>query len=193
MCESSARRWFVVAALVFASVVPSAGSAQCVSLDPPCADDPPAVYVDPSGGSYANESLTITIDWQDEVGLNASSREIRLNGSIVTGSFSYSGSSVSARSEGTVSLVAGSNVFAAKICDTAGQCTEANTEYEHTPAPPPEEYSKPLVLLSPHHSAIRNVFSGSATMSFTTPAYVSLDEERAVTLVYSSGASLKSL
>jgi hypothetical protein len=41
--------------------------------------------------------------------------------------------------------------------------------------------------LAPHHSGFRDVSQGSAVASYTTPAYVSLDQPHSATLFYASG------
>lgn len=47
--------------------------------------------------------------------------------------------------------------------------------------------SAPTVSLAPHHSGYRDVTQGAANVSYTTPAYVGMDQPRSVTLMYSSG------
>ncbi|HYW09751.1 MAG TPA: phycobilisome rod-core linker polypeptide, partial [Longimicrobium sp.] len=42
-------------------------------------------------------------------------------------------------------------------------------------------------VIASHHAAVRDATPGGASVSYTTPAYVSLDQPRALTFVYSSG------
>lgn len=55
------------------------------------------------------------------------------------------------------------------------------------PPPPPGPRQAPIVSLTPHHSAYRDVTQGSAVVSYSTPAYVSRDEARSLTLLFASG------
>jgi YD repeat-containing protein len=42
-------------------------------------------------------------------------------------------------------------------------------------------------VIASHHATVRDAAAGGASVSYTTPAYVSLDQPRALTFVYSSG------
>lgn len=48
-------------------------------------------------------------------------------------------------------------------------------------------FNAPTVSVAPYHAAYRNIAQGSATLTYTTPAYYSRDQARSVTLMYSSG------
>jgi RHS repeat-associated protein len=55
--------------------------------------------------------------------------------------------------------------------------------------PPAGTRTAPLVSTAPHHPAHVNAAAGATGVSYTTPAYTSLDEERSLTLLYSSGTA----
>lgn len=55
------------------------------------------------------------------------------------------------------------------------------------PPPPPPARAGPVVVLDPHHPGFRDITQGSATVGYTSPAYVSRDEERSISLLFSSG------
>ena len=53
--------------------------------------------------------------------------------------------------------------------------------------PPLAAQNAPTLSLAPHHSGFRDVSQGGASLGYTTPAYVSLDEPRSVTVFYTTG------
>ncbi|HET7321880.1 MAG TPA: hypothetical protein VFI96_05260, partial [Longimicrobiaceae bacterium] len=163
----------------------------CKTLDPPCAtnDDPPVVSVYPASQTSSISTLKVQISWSDDIGLNAGSRSITLNGASVTSSFSWSLSSDgrSATSSATVSLPSGQSTLTASVCDTGGQCSADSKLYTYTPPPPPEPHGDPRVSLAPHDTSYRDVSKGAVNVSYTTPAYVSVDAPHSVTFLYSSG------
>ncbi|MGH7461075.1 MAG: hypothetical protein ACREMA_08610, partial [Longimicrobiales bacterium] len=103
-------------------------------------DQGPTVNINPSGGTFGNAILTITIEWsdqaQEEGGLVPGSREITLNQQNVTGLFNYTGTSGSATSTGSVTLQSGSNSFSARICDANNSCTTQPATYIYDNVPP---------------------------------------------------------
>lgn len=152
----------------------------------------PTVAITPNGGTFSSPDLSVTIDWCDDVGLDGASRVIKLRGTTVTSNFSYVTGSANctgaakAQSTGTVTLVSGSNSFYAKICDTSANCGEKTVTYTLS------NQAAPVVSLAPHNGEYANAAAQAldnweAVVAYTTPAYVSLDVPRAVTLVYRSG------
>ncbi|HUG39508.1 MAG TPA: RHS repeat-associated core domain-containing protein [Longimicrobiales bacterium] len=114
---------------LYAYICDSAGrcASQTVTYTYDNAD--PGVSISPGTSTIESSSTSVTIDWTDNLGLNASSRIIELNGTSVTSSFSYSGTSTSATSSGTVSLDPGDNTLYAYICDNAGRCSSKTVTY----------------------------------------------------------------
>lgn len=78
----------------------------------------------------------------------------------------------------TVSADSGDTVGTEQITEP-GDCEE--------PYPPPSTRTAPSVSTAPQHTEFVIAAAGSAAVSYTTPAYTSRDEERSLTLVYSSG------
>jgi YD repeat-containing protein len=192
----------LVPLLAVAVSLPEAAHGQtCTTLDPPCADNSPSVVISPSGGTYTSASRSVTIDWADDYKLDFSTRKITFNGTVITSSFSHSGSTTSAQSSGTVTLVAGSNTLSAEICDepspgggplATAKCTTHTATYTYDPPPPPQAYATPTVSLGAmsmryHSTALCVVDCFESTVVHATPGYVSLDQERSVTLMYRSG------
>jgi RHS repeat-associated protein len=94
---------------------------------------------------------------------------------------------------GTLQLQAGTaTVLTASICDKAGYCTTASASYTYSPPPPPPPpQAAPTLSLAPYNGDNRDPARCVAhcfeqTLSYTTPAYISLDAPRSVTLVYSA-------
>ena len=178
---------------------PAAGQTLCTRLEPPCPDenDSPAITFTPQPGTSfagADSLVFVTITWSDDGLLSAGTRSLTWNGANVLAAFSWeSVYANTATSSGTLRLSAGTNTLVASICDQSGLCTEAQASYAYTPPPPPEWHARPQVSLAPHHSGFRDVTRDALNVRYTTPAYWSLDEPRAVTFLYSSGQAQPAL
>ena len=78
-------------------------------------------------------------------------------------------------------LALSSTGAAAQTCpESAGDCEPGGFE-------PVPLYAVPRVSVAPMHPGYADHAAGSVTAAYTTPAYVSLDEPRALRLVYASG------
>ncbi|HEX5973289.1 MAG TPA: hypothetical protein VFY85_15245, partial [Gemmatimonadaceae bacterium] len=149
---------------------------------------PPTVTITPSGGTFTTPTQSITIDWCGQAALSSSSRSIVLNGVSVTGSFSYAtsgkaGCTNHATSTGTVTLAVGSNSLTASITDAQPLTGQASAFYTLTPS------ASHLVSTAPHNGTNLDVSKCVAncmdvTFGYSTPAYTSMDQPRALTLVY---------
>jgi RHS repeat-associated protein len=160
--------------------------------------DNPGVFISPTTGTYTTASQSVRITWTHEHSLLSTSRVVTLNGANVTGTFNYQtqtgyadGSGVRAVSTGSVTLNPGANILAATICGGGGGtgCTTEEVLLTYAAPPPPAQRAGPVVNTAPHHGGYANFLRYGSTLSYTTPAYVSLDQERAVTLYYSSQAA----
>ncbi|MCG8470093.1 MAG: hypothetical protein MJB57_18105, partial [Gemmatimonadetes bacterium] len=110
----------------------------------------PTVSISPSGGTYTSASRSVTIEWCDDVSLDAGSRQITVlhdgNTTDVTSSFNYQSWSiidcdVGARSTGTITLGDSLNTLTAKIRDNTGAQGSATANYTYNdPNPPPPVY-----------------------------------------------------
>lgn len=93
---------------------------------------PPTVSVSPTSDTVSVQNLTVTLDWSDNVGLNIGSRQITLNGVVVTNGFTYTGSGTSAQLVGTVTLAQGTNLLQATMADAAGNHTTVSKRFYST-------------------------------------------------------------
>jgi RHS repeat-associated protein len=170
-----------------------AALAQC----PLCPDEePPEVIISlspsaPYSGSSATKTVTATVVWCDQNSLNQNTWMITLNGVDVSGNFSYqnhtqSGCAVAKRSVGSINLVHGTNTVYGEIRDNASNLGSGSVFPVYT-----QTHRAPDWGLDPHNGenvstalCALNCFDGVYT--YTTPAYVSMDTPRSVTLVYRS-------
>lgn len=168
------------------SGVAQPGAAQCVTLDPPCTNEPPAISISPAGGqTYTSASLDVSVTWSDDGLLDFNTRNVQLNGTTVSLGFTqHTGSS--GVSSGTLQLVPGSNTIRAYICDTMSECNVVYATYTYNAPPPPQQHAVPVLDFAAHSPGVSvpSPFDGQA--GYATPSYVSLDQARSVGLVYSS-------
>lgn len=122
-------------ALVLASVPPALADPATPPRSPappelaPRRAAAPTVTITPGGGSWsgtaAQLSLPVTIEWCNDQGLDAASRNVSLNGQTVTSGFSYttgtkSGCGAYAVSRDTLLLSPGTHTLSAYIFETQG-------------------------------------------------------------------------
>jgi len=194
----SSRFAFVVALTVVSLVVPSGAAAQdCQTIDPPCPQDHgPAIMFDPAPGNVTSTSVKVTIFFSDNYALNWNGLSIAPTGFVADpGRTAFSGSY-----SATVQLSGGTITVTASICDGANNCTGAvSAQYTYTapppPPPPPPPTTAPTLSLQPYSGdnrdpsrCVANCFE--QVLSYSTPAYISLDAARSVTLVYSAATVL---
>lgn len=156
--------------------------------------DNPGVFITPATGTYTERIQSVRITWTHEYDLVSTSRVIKFNGVDVTTNFTYEpqtlwnadGSGASAVSNGTMTLVDGANTVSAYICGSGSGCTTEEVVLTFEPPPPPAQRASPAVSTAPYHSGHADPVRFGSTLSYTTPSYTSLDQERAVTLYYSS-------
>jgi RHS repeat-associated protein len=161
----------------------------CYVGNPLC--PPPDVMITPGGGTFSTASQSVTIDWCGHAPIFPGTRQIVLNGVDVTSSFSYttstkSGCSSHASSTGTITLPSGTSSLTAYIEDNIGQSGSASAWYTLS-APP----TGAIVSLAAHNGTNRDVGLCVAScfdqvLTYSTPSYRSLDQDRALTLVYRS-------
>jgi RHS repeat-associated protein len=140
-------------------------------------------------GTPSAAQVTPTITWCDGNALATAStaREILFNGANVTATFGYTagtgspgtGCNATATSTATLTLRAGVNTLTARIQDAAGN-------WGPVPAASATWTYQPPIDTSPTNQFSVGPQMFDATLSYSMPAYRSLDQDRAVTLVYSS-------
>lgn len=123
---------FLIAMNTFLAPKLSAQDCDPTQLDPPCNPDPPGESIPPtvtiipgSGATFGAAAKVITIEWCDNLSLNAQPW-IRLNGVDISAGFTYlagsrAGCGAFATSTDTVTLTLGPNTLEASISDNAGK------------------------------------------------------------------------
>jgi hypothetical protein len=168
-----------------AGIDPPAATSICLPGDPKC--PPPDVTITPPGGGFTTASQTVTIDWCGHSTLTSGTRQIVFGGMDVTAGFSYSvstktGCTSHATSTGTISLSSGWKTLSASIEDNIGQLGSKAESFILV--------QSPLVSLTPYLGNTHDVSKciancgGDVVVTYSTPAYRSLDTDRGLTLVY---------
>lgn len=148
----------------------------------------PTVSISPGSTATMESPLDATITWTDDLGLDASTHRIELNGTDVKQNFVWSGGGTSASSSGSVELTYGDNNLYAYICDDFGRCTSNQVTYTFS------DPRAPIVSSELHNGDLFSPDLCAAgcsdfTLAYSTPAYFSLDQPRSVTLRYSAAES----
>jgi YD repeat-containing protein len=154
-------------------------------------DDPPVVHFGTSG-STDQQNVVVYVYFADDGRLVQSSHDVTVSaGATITSRPFYWTDEECHRTamvEVSITLASGDNTITAWIRDDLNQLTVASTVVTYTAPPPPPLHAKP-VLRQVTSGDNRNVAvcdgCAEVTLSHTTPAYVSLDQERSVTLFYS--------
>lgn len=179
----SSHRWLcLVLAASALGAAPAAAAAQ---------PDAPGVFITLPAGDSLHGWQTATITWTHDQALDGGSRQVWWNGEPVA-SVGYTaevvaddGSQLMARSHVQVWYGAGTMTMQARICAVDGPCT-TDTAGTAVPEPPSVPRAAPVIGLAPHHGTLQDPTRYGSTLSYTTPAYVSLDQPRTLTLLYVS-------
>lgn len=171
--------WIVALAL---AIHPANGAAQIGGDD----WEDPTVSISPSGGTFSNPSVSVTVTWCDNVALNSSSRQIKHNGVNKTSSFGYTSTGGGCyQSSGTLTLTVGSNTVYGYICDTSWLCSSKTVTLTYT-----DGKKAPIVSALESQDLYDPSMCGFGcadfSVSYSTPSYRSLDVERSTTMLYRS-------
>jgi hypothetical protein len=188
-------------ALVLSHGLTAAPAAAQVIIEPPdcipdgvsCGDSiPPTMTISPTG-TVTSSPVMITVQWCDDGALEPGSRIIEIDGVDRTAEFSFSrvtapGCDDAAKSQASIALSPGTHAVYAYICDgsySGPNCADSTASLTFDDKLPAQ------LSTAPHNGDYRNAalcVAGcfDATASYTTPAYVSLDQPWALTLFYSS-------
>jgi RHS repeat-associated protein len=147
---------------------------------------PPTAQISPSTLTTSSGSVAVTVNWCDGNAFGTG-RRIKLNGVDVTANFTFAtqsgdvGTSCNAKatSTGSVTLRPGVNTVTAEIQDVAGN-------WGPVPAASASYTYRPAVDLSANDQFGYAPQMFDAGLSYVTPAYHSLDADRAVALVYNT-------
>lgn len=173
-----------------------AQTGQCVSLDPPCPDPAPLtvaftnaittisalparVYFTVSGtqGNYAAQTANVTAT---------------VNGQPAAVGYQFAANYASLSGEVTLTSLGSTNTVTVSYSDGNGAAGSASMSVAYSPPPPPPVRGTPIVQLA--DSMRRRSIAGCdgclyGTASYSTPTYRSLDQDRGLTLAYSSEAA----
>lgn len=182
-------RWFLAAALA-AALLPTAARAQCDPSVEECPPMAPGVGISPGSSQHLTPSLQVTVTFHDFDGLSGATRQILVNGVDRTSSFSYSLNALGTigTAVGTVTLTEGTpTVVSATVTDRDGLESGPDVAtYTYVSS----VRAAPTVSKAPFHEGIYDASVGSASLSWSTPAYRSLDTDRSVSVVYLSGQAM---
>jgi len=172
-----------------------AQGAGCTTIDPPC--PPPAQYaidLQLSGDTVHTSSATAWFNVSGFKSTANASVTATLNGAqvpVTTWSFDVGGATASGSV--ALSLISGQNTVTVQFCDSFDGCISATGAVYYLAPPPPPAQGPPLVATEPASQFRRALgdCAGCANMvlSYSTPAYRSLDTDRSLRLVYSSALS----
>jgi RHS repeat-associated protein len=183
--------------LVLGFVPQNARAQACTTLDPPCPPPrEPSVNISPAGGTVYATDLTVEVSLFGEAGLDAATYQATWTGVTILSTSGPFWQSSSGTASWVVRLQSGvTATLTVQVCDqgyqgAAPQCSADNQSWNYSASPPPVQYATPFVSTAYHNGLLRDVslcveacFDG--VLRYSTPAYVSLDGNRSVTLVYS--------
>jgi RHS repeat-associated protein len=145
------------------------------------------VIISPSGGTYTVSSVAVTVSVYDDSRLNTGSVTVT-GGSLP--SRTYSSDNSSGTLTGTATLSPGTNTFIVSIADADGLVGADTATYTYTPPPPPPSQDSATLSLAAYSTSSRSLAGCSGCLygaaSYATPAYVSRDMPRSVSLLYSN-------
>ncbi|HYR08197.1 MAG TPA: hypothetical protein VEQ60_10530, partial [Longimicrobium sp.] len=135
----------------------------------------------------ANQKLDIFV--YDAGGLDEHSRTLTATGAtVLTGpAWRWNKPIISASMTGSVLLALGNNVVTAHVCDLTGRCTDAVQQVVYALPPPGASRVAPVVrnALDPARRVAATCDGcADAVLTYSTPAYQSLDQPHGVTLMY---------
>jgi YD repeat-containing protein len=185
------RALLLLAACIGAAVSASPVAAQRYSDCTSFTTNPPVTSLSP-GGSFDTNEVTLYVYYSGDDALNQGTAQVNPGtATILSRTFWWTDEDCqrNAIERLTVRLAAGDNTITASISDVRGrQSNVASEVFRYVEPPPPPLHAKPVLrqVTSGDHRNVA-VCDGCAevTLSHTTPAYVSLDQERSVTLFYS--------
>lgn len=174
---------------------PLVAQGDCANLiGTPCENTYPTVSISPGDGTTVySTSIYVDVSFGDAAGLDHQSWDVKVDGVSVKSSLVYSQGPTggkTATASGTVSLSTGQHTISASICDNgvpAPQlCRSSLSTVDVSVSTSTAPRIAPVVSTAPYHDAFRDMGFGAATLSYTTPAYVSWDQPRSLSVFYSS-------
>ncbi|HEX6041486.1 RHS repeat-associated core domain-containing protein [Longimicrobium sp.] len=165
----------------------------CVDSNQPFTDRPPVVSIQLPADTVTSPRQTVTFTFADDFGLNAGTVTYSvLGGSLLTTpAWTWNKESTSAFAVGELNLAPGANSVEAQVCDRAGACRMGvGSIYYKTPPPAPAPRVAAAINTSVHRVEARNLATcdgcSETVMTYSIPAWSSVDRENTVTLFYST-------
>lgn len=150
-------------------------------------DDPPQVWFTPAGGTVAAGTQTVTVHWCDDTGFLSGTRQIKLDGATLSSTFAvsaYPACTAHATSDVSLNLTASTHTISARITDRGSNVGSSDAQYDAVASPLTVTLVSPALYRDP---ALCALACGEVVQTFGTPAYVSRDVPRSLTLVCRSG------
>ena len=160
----------------------AAQSTTCKTLVPRCVNQAPFVTLNPPTGTAHSPYMAVTVTVNDESGIKPASFLVKLNGTVIQSGGATAGATYAVNMG--LTLVPGQNVLEVSVCDTADLCGADEGIYWYVVQPPADSFAVATVDLEPYHDGIRATSPFDASAMYATPAYVSQDVPRSVSLVY---------
>jgi RHS repeat-associated protein len=185
----------LAAVLGLASVSNRASAQTCPTLDPPCPHNyAPQITISPrSNPDTLSGTVVVTVTVSDDRVLSNGPTSSSAGMSGFSGNWNET--STQGTFVGTMTLTNGNNTLIVSITDN-DMVTKSDTVsfyYHELPASPPSA-AAPAVALNSYSNTVRSVGGCSGCLyggaSYSTPAYVSRDIPRSVTLNYSSAQAV---
>jgi RHS repeat-associated protein len=178
---------------VAALLVPRTGRAQggCLGIGCP-PNEPPTIRITPFSQTFSSPQVTVTVYVTDDRSIYYPSFHFYINGVDQNWSLPQT-SATGAMGTFQLTLPSGTSTVSATISDWDGASASDNDTYTYTPPPPPPSRDAPTLSIAFHAQSFRDVMCGTctnATLSYSTPAYTSLDVARSMTLTYSSARAV---
>lgn len=188
-------RRFILAALWVSglAILPDRALAQsCTTISPPCpSNEKPRVTISPRENVGNASSILVTVSVMDDRAMGGSPN---FNPSLSGETSTSTGGNTSYTYTGTLALSNGSNTFIVLMTDDDGQTSGDTVVFAYDAGSSPPAQGPPSLNPYPHSSTVRSVAGCSGCLyggaSYSTPAYVSRDVSRSVTLIYSSAQAL---
>jgi RHS repeat-associated protein len=164
---------------------------------------PPEVHIEPSGGTFVDSLLDVTIYWCDDKELDPDSRKIRHGLTYVTGSFSWQSIGFAEpcnlfgdvyKSEGTIDLSVSGSLTASIEDEFGGHFASDAASYTYSLPQPPtvtlpnhngDNRDRSLCLTSGAGEAAAYQ-CGDLLIAHAMPAYATKGRDRSLTLLYNS-------
>lgn len=167
---------------------------ECVDANLPYTNRPPRVMVHAVEDTVTTARQSFRFTFTDDFALDASSASYAVSGGgtiSATPLWNWNKQFTSAVAQGEVLLARGANIVSAHVCDQLGACSfGVDTIFYRAPPPASEARARPVINTGVNRVDSRDLSlcdgCSEAVITYSTPAYINVDQARQVTLFYSS-------